>query len=69
MYWLYDRFIMEDEHRANEVRAQLQCVLQQQQQLLCRVTDMLHFQMQLASTRGAVKRLLYMWQRTATGQQ
>ena len=68
MYWLYDRFIMEDEHRANEVRAQLQYVAQQQQ-LLCRVTNMLHFQMQLASTRGAVKRLLYMWQRTATGQQ
>ena len=59
---------MEDEHRANEVRAQLQYV-SQQQQLLCRVTNMLHFQMQLASTRGAVKRLLYMWQRTATGQQ
>lgn len=68
MYWLYDRFIMEDEHRANEVRAQLQYV-SQQQQLLCRVTNMLHFQMQLASTRGAVKRLLYIWQRTATGQQ
>lgn len=59
---------MEDEHRANEVRAQLQHILQQQQQL-CRVTNMLHFQMQLASTRGAVKRLLYIWQRTATGQQ